>query len=148
MPFKLSKLVSDSEFDEIARIERLSYESPPCKLMSLFFPLSGGGSEAREAAIQDAAQRQALWHRSDPSSTWLKVTDEKSGKLVGAALWHIYASDPYVTESEDECEWFAKGEDRDAANALMGQFVLPRMTFMRKPHLCLSRSHIQTRAQR
>ena len=139
MLFKVQAVTSDSEFAELALVERLSFESPPCQLMNLYFPLLDPNAPgAREAAIAEAAERQALWHSSDPTSMWIKVVDEESGALAGAALWHIYDSNPYAKHSEDECTWFAEGEDRVAANELMGQFFTPRTKNMQKPHVCTS----------
>jgi hypothetical protein len=138
MPFKLTELASDSEFDELVRCEFDAYENPICNLKQLFFPIQGSSlsSAARDAAIADAVKRQTLWHRSDPTSKWIKVIDEESGQLAGAACWHVYPADPYAVESDEQCDWWPAGEDRNAANALMEQFLTPRMTFMRKPHVC------------
>lgn len=133
MPLKLVHLESDDEFDALVRCEFVSYETPPCKLKELFFP----PQENQEATIQAAIKRQTAWHRGDPTSYWLKVVDtDADNKLLGAACWHVYETDPYAAESDEECDWFPKGEERDIGNTLMGQFVTPRMTYMRKPHIC------------
>jgi hypothetical protein len=133
MPLKLVHLESDDEFDAIVRCEFVAYETPPCKLKELFFP----PQVTREATIQEAKQRQTAWHRGDPTSYWLKVIDtDDNDKLLGAACWHVYEADPYAVESDEECDWFPKGEERGIGNALMGQFLTPRMTYMRKPHIC------------
>lgn len=133
MPFKLVHLESDDEFDAVVRCEFTAYSTPPCKLKELFFPPKAN----LEATIQEAIQRQTAWHRGDPTSYWLKVIDtDDNDKLLGAACWHVYETDPYAVESDEECDWFHKGEERDIGNALMGQFVTPRMTYMRKPHIC------------
>ncbi|GLA01933.1 hypothetical protein AnigIFM60653_001224 [Aspergillus niger] len=135
MPFKLTVVASDSEFDELVRCEFDAYENPQCNLKNLFFPIQGSSPTARDAAIQDAVKRQIHWHRSDPSSQWIKVIDVESGKIVGAACWHIYETNPYTVTSDEECNWWPTGEARNIANALMGQFLVPRMTYMNKPHI-------------
>lgn len=140
MPLKLVHLKSDDEFDELVRCEFAAYDTPPCKLKNLFFPPQG----TEEATVQEAVQRQTAWHRGDPTSYWIKVVDtDNNDQLLGAACWHVYDADPYAAESDEECDWFAKGEDRDVANALMGQFVTPRMTYMRKPHICKPQPPLQ-----
>jgi len=137
MPFKLSKLSSDTEFPELVQAEWAAFENPYCKLIRLYFPVHGDGPKARAAAMNESIERQIGWHRSDPSSHWIKITDTDTGAVAGAAYWHIYESNPYATVSEDECTWFPAGEDREIANTLMGQFLGPRMTYMGKPHVCM-----------
>jgi len=137
MPFNLLELTSDSDFEELVQVEWDSYETPYCNLIRLFFPIFGEGAEGRTEAMKEGIQRQTAWHKGDPTSHWVTVTDTDSGKMVGAACWHVYESNPYATESDEECDWYAKGEDRDMANMLMGQFLTPRMTYMTKPHIFL-----------
>ncbi|KAJ5243555.1 uncharacterized protein N7469_001882 [Penicillium citrinum] len=137
MPFKLTVVASDSEFDELVRCEFDAYENPQCNLKNLFFPTHGPSPTARNRAIQDAVKRQKHWHRSDPSSQWIKVIDMESGKIAGAACWHIYETNPYTVTSDEECYWWPTGEARNIANALMGQFLFPRMAYMNKPHVFL-----------
>ena len=138
MPFELTELKDDAEFKELVEVERLSYETPLCRLLNLFFPIHGQGPEARAAALHEATERHIGWHRGDPSSRWLKVIDTETGRLVGAACWHTYENNPFTEPSEDECMWFPAGEEREMANDLMEQFVTPRMSYMGKPHMCMS----------
>ncbi|MCJ1392772.1 hypothetical protein MMC18_005643 [Xylographa bjoerkii] len=137
MPFKLTELKEDAEFEELVKVEWASYEDPFCHLIRLFFPIYGQGSEVRAAALKESTERQIMWHRGDPSSRWIKVIDIETGRLAGAACWHLYKSNPYAEPSEDECTWFPPGPDREMANDLMEQFMTPRMTYMGKPHMFL-----------
>lgn len=136
MAFKLTVVTSDTEFDELVRCEFDAYESPQCNLKQLFFPIQDSSPTARDAAIKDAVKRQTHWHRSEPTSQWIKVIDEESGNIAGAACWHIYETNPYTVVSNEECDWWPAGEARNIANALMSQFLVPRMTYMSKPHVC------------
>lgn len=143
MGYKLYEVKEDSELAELSEVERESFENPECRLMELYFPLHGpiGDDVLRQAAIKEATERQIAWRKADPTSTWVKVVDEDTGKLVGAALWHVYDQDPYAAAGGDDehgCTWFEEGEQRDAANALIEQFFTTRMTYMRKPHVCES----------
>lgn len=136
MALKLVEVVTDDEFNDIVRCEFDSYDTPVCKLKDLFFPIKGEATaENRDIAIAEATKRQTLWHRSDPSSLWIKVVDEENGKVAGAACWHIYDANPFAEPAEGECDWWPAGEHRDMANTLMGQFMTPRMTWMAKPHV-------------
>ena len=138
MSFKLTELTNDAEFPEVARVEHAAYDEPFCKLKQLFFPIRGSAPEDRERAIEDTIKRQWAWHRADPSSKWLKVVDEETRKVVGAGQWHIYESDaPFSGGEDEECDWFPAGEERDAANRCMEQFMNPRIKWMSKPHMCL-----------
>lgn len=85
MAFKLTVVTSDTEFDELVRCEFDAYESPQCNLKQLFFPIQDSSPTARDAAIKDAVKRQTHWHRSEPTSQWIKVIDEESGNIAGAA---------------------------------------------------------------
>jgi len=137
MPFDASQVSADDDFDELVRVEWASYEQPYCRLIRLFFPIFGDGPEARAAALKESTERQLRWHRGDPTSHWIKAVDSETGKIAGAACWHIYETNPYGVQSEEECTWYPKGESRKMANSLMGQFLTPRMKYMTKPHICM-----------
>ena len=137
MPFTLTELKEDAEFEDLVKVEWASYETPLCRLIRLFFPLHGQGPEARAVALKESTERQIGWHRGDASSRWIKVIDTDTGRLAGAACWHIFESDPYAEPSEEECTWYPAGADREMANDLMEQFMTPRMTYMGKPHMCM-----------
>lgn len=73
MPLELSELSSDTEFPELVYVEWASFEKPCCKLIRLYFPVHGDGPEARAAALKESTERQIGWHRSDPTSHWIKI---------------------------------------------------------------------------
>ncbi|QUC21748.1 uncharacterized protein UV8b_05991 [Ustilaginoidea virens] len=119
MPLRLSRVTSTTDFEEITRVQFLAYRDPWIPLLQLFFPVADSSPDAYEAAIKDATRRITEWHQSDPTSTWLKVTDDATGRIAGAACWHMYDHDPYTTYPDIDCYWWPKGEDRKVANALM-----------------------------
>ena len=137
MPFDILQISSDTDFDELVRVEWASYEQPHCKLIRLFCPILGDGPEARAASLKESTERQLSWHKEDPTSRWIKAVDHETGKIAGAACWHVYEKNPYGEQSEEECTWFPEGESRELANSLMGQFLTPRMKYMAKPHMCM-----------
>ena len=95
MPFDILQVGPDTDFDELVRVEWASYEQPYCKLIRLFFPILGDGPEARAASFKESIERQLSWHKQDPTSRWIKAIDHETGKIAGAACWHIYEEDPY-----------------------------------------------------
>lgn len=137
MHFETTEVSANADFDELVRVEWESYEQPYCRLIRLFFPLLANGSDARVEALKESTERQLQWHNGDPTSHWIKVVDTETGKIVGAACWHIYEENPYSTQSDEECTWYPAGEAREMANSFMGQFLTPRTKYMAKPHICM-----------
>lgn len=136
MPLEVTEVTADAEFREMVDVQWASFEQPYCRPIRLFFPILGGSPSARAAAISESVARQLQWHKADPTSHWIKVVDNESGKIVGAAVWHVYKENLYVTVSDEECTWYPAGEGRDMANSLMEQFLTPRMQYMAKPQIC------------
>ena len=137
MRFELVEVTADAEFKELVEVEWAAYENPLCKLLNLFFPTRGIDPDSRASALQEGVERQSGWHNNDPTSHWVKVVHCETGRLVGAACWHLYTKNPYCVPADDECTWFPAGEEREMANSLIGQFVAPRMQYMAKPHVCM-----------
>lgn len=137
MPLEVADVNVEKDFDELVRVEWTSYEKPYCSLLRLFFPIHGSGAGARAAALKESAERQIGWHEGDPTSNWIKVVDNDTGKIAGAACWHIYKENPYATRSDVDCTWYPPGEGREMANSLMSQFLTPRKKYTAKPHICM-----------
>lgn len=137
MRFETTEVSVDADFEELIQVQWDSYEQPHCRLIRLFCPILGDGPNARAAALRESTERQLQWHRRDPTSHWIKVVDRETGRIAGAACWHIYKENPYSTQSNEECTWYPAGEGREMANSLMGQFSTPRMKYMAKPHICM-----------
>ena len=136
MDCTIASVHGDEDFEEFVLVEWAAYENPFCRLLRLFFPILGHGAEARAASQRESIERQRSWQKTDSTGKWIKAVDAESGKIVGGALWHHYKENPYAEETEEECTWFPEGQAREMANALMGQFVMPRMKYMTKPHFC------------
>ena len=133
MPLELSELTSNSEFRELTECEFTSFENPHSNLLRLYFPVFDGD---REKSLEEATERQIQWHNSDPHGHWIVIKDTTTNKVVAAANWEFFDENPYAKKSDEECSWFPAGEDREMANLLLGQFFVPRMAFMAKPHAC------------
>ncbi|KAI4162710.1 MAG: hypothetical protein LQ346_009109, partial [Caloplaca aetnensis] len=99
--------VTPADFPALIACQRTSYLDPPNPLYTLFCPQT---RPTAAESLAEATERQLQWHESDPTSTWLKVTDpdtkdEEHGgaeKVVGGACWHVYKKAPGESEAEKE----------------------------------------------
>lgn len=146
MPLQLAK-VQPSDFPPLIACQRTSYLDPPNALLTLFCPPN---RPTVAESLAEATQRQLEWHESDPTSTWLKVTDPetKDGedgreKIVGGACWHVYEKAPFGgageegKEEEETCYWWPEeGRKREMADAVMGQMMGTRAERMVRPCVC------------
>jgi hypothetical protein len=93
---------------------------------------------AQEDSLKECTSRQLEWHQSDPTSYWHKVVDTESGKIVGAALWKICATNPFEHEDHSEAYWFPEGGRRNFVTKALERFDAPRAKVASKPQLCNS----------
>lgn len=140
MPFEISlmteeEITSDGVFKDLIDAEWDSYEHPYTRLLGLFFPIVAQGPKAHAERIRESLNRQLSQHRSTPCSRWLKAIDTETGEIAGGAQWYIFTENPYAVPLDGEVTWWADGEDRDFATALIEQFLTPRLTYMPKPHI-------------
>lgn len=146
MPFKLLKVREDAEFDELMSVWRTSFTKPLCKLWPLFTgdrtPLSISPNESMRL---EYTNRFIAWHRSDPTSTWLKVIDEDTQKVVGGGRWSIYEGNPYDVEGchKVEAVWWPEGGERAVASGLLARFLESAVVNMNRPHVCKLFSSLQ-----
>jgi len=145
MTLKLQEIDPEKDFPALARCMFESYEDPPQKFFHVFFPIHGSGHEAREAAIQECAERLKLWHTQDPSSYWQKVVDKKTGKITGGALWNIHEENPFANPHPSDVTWFPDDGSRRFVEKALENHSRPRSKMAQKPHLCkYSCLHIRT----
>ncbi|KAK5625796.1 hypothetical protein RRF57_001512 [Xylaria bambusicola] len=140
MALKLQEIDPEKDFPALARCLFESYEDPPQKFFHVFFPIHGTGSEAREEAIKEAADRLKLWHTHDPSSYWQKVVDESTGKIAGGALWNIHEQNPFANPPASAPTWFPDDGSRRFVEKALENHSRPRAKVAQKPHLCRSSS--------
>jgi len=148
MPFKLtemnpSEMTANGAFKDLITAQWESYENPYTRLLNLFFPIKGPGPEAHALRIQESMLRQLHEHeKSSPSSRWLKVIDTETGEIAGGAQWFVFEENPYASGEGDGdgdgiLDCWDEGEDREFAEALLGQFLASRMSWMQRPHMHL-----------
>jgi len=138
MSFQISEITSDADFVELVEVEFASFESPPSGFRNLFYPILGTGPEAHQTAIHEAADRILRGHKSTAGSHWVKAVDTLSGRLVGAALWIFFESDPYTGKSPPEAAWWPEGEGREFATRWWRELMKPRIKYMSRRHACQS----------
>ncbi|KAJ8062780.1 hypothetical protein OCU04_008037 [Sclerotinia nivalis] len=113
MAFQISEVTSESEYQEIVSAELTSFESPPSAYRTLFYPKTDTNPEARVKAIEGGTARVIQSQRSKPYQRWVKAVDPESGKVVGAAEWRFFESDPYTGVSLPKANWWPEGEEKE-----------------------------------
>ncbi|KAK7425541.1 hypothetical protein QQZ08_007982 [Neonectria magnoliae] len=127
-----------AEFLKIIECQWTSYEEPLQSFFRMFCPLRGEGPLARIDSLKESATRQLDWHKSDPTSFWAKVVDDKD-QIAGACLWKVYAKNPFETpDDHSDVYWYPEGESRDYVSKCLEQFDAPRRMMATRPHVYLN----------
>ncbi|KAI0541757.1 acyl-CoA N-acyltransferase [Xylaria digitata] len=137
MTFELQDIDPEVDFPALARCLFESYENPLQKFFHAFFPIHGTGVEAREEAVEEAAERLKLWRIHDPTSYWQKAVDTETGRIVGGALWNIYEENPFVNPQPPTVTWFPPGGSRTFVEKVLENHARPRSKAAQKPHIYL-----------
>jgi hypothetical protein len=90
MSLKLHELTTEAEFGLVCEVETKAFNDPFFGFWKVFY-----GSTSQE----EFRDRQWSWHKDDPSSHWIYVTDVETGCVVGGAQWNIYKENPYTKET-------------------------------------------------
>lgn len=94
------------------RLPRAGFTDPGTKLWPMFTGDYRPDPALREAALDETTRRLISWHRSDPTSHWLKV-------VVGGGRWGLYGTgNPYDGHGDVEASWWLEGEPRELASTL------------------------------
>jgi hypothetical protein len=88
MSLKLHELTTDAEFGPVCAVETEAFNDPFFGFWQVFY----GTSQ------EEFYARQLSWHKGDPSSHWIYVTDVETGCVIGGAQWNIYKENPYAKE--------------------------------------------------
>ncbi|KAH7325836.1 acyl-CoA N-acyltransferase [Stachybotrys elegans] len=134
MPFELQNIDIETDFPGLARCLFDAHEDPPQKFFHIFFPTHGTTTEAREAAIAEAAVRLKMWHTEDPTSSWQKAIDTDTGRIIGAATWNTYLENPFLEHQPPEAYWFPDDSSRKYAEQALKRFDAPREKIAPKAH--------------
>ncbi|KAF3004668.1 hypothetical protein E8E14_001849 [Neopestalotiopsis sp. 37M] len=126
MSLKLYHVVTDEEFKAVVQVEHEAYSNP----------FNGVWEITKGTSPEDCFARQLSWHKGDPSSHWLYVVDEDSGKVVGGAQWNVHQSNPYaVAQPMRTAYWLPDGPMKKIGDQLIRNLRTHRPNHMSKPHL-------------
>lgn len=138
MALKLQDIDPEVDFPAIAKCLAEAYEDPPQPFLHIWFPIDASSDEAREASIQEGAERLKLWHTYDPSSRWHKVVDAETGRIAGGAAWNVFETNPFAEPHDMEVSWFPNDSSRRYAEQAIESHGRPRYIAGQRPHLCKS----------
>lgn len=100
MPFNLHALAHDSEFSLIVPVQNRAYS----------MPFSGFWEILKGESLEEWDARQKLWHHHDPTSHWIYITEDKTGKVAGAMQWNIHDTNPYGDGAPKlSADWWPEG---------------------------------------
>ncbi|KAF3020623.1 hypothetical protein E8E14_011680 [Neopestalotiopsis sp. 37M] len=137
MALKLQDIDPEVDFPAIAKCLAEAYEDPPQPFLHIWFPIDASSDEAREASIQEGAERLKLWHTYDPSSRWHKVVDAETGRIAGGAAWNVFETNPFAEPHDMEVSWFPNDSSRRYAEQAIESHGRPRYIAGQRPHLYL-----------
>lgn len=135
MPLILSEAIDDVDFDRLLDIQIAAFgqtgDAPREPMMDLIYP--GAGTPPGKAA---AKERVLTALRSDPTATFLKVTDTVTGEILGGAKWNVYLEKP-AFKPVVAVGWEGK-EEREYAELVLARFSRSRFesTPVEGPYLC------------
>lgn len=139
MVFKLLEVHNDDEFIELFQVFRAAFTDPGTKLWPLFSGDRGKDALQSKAALNETVQRFVSWHRADPSSHWLKVIEDSTGKVVGGGRWALHEQgNPYDGQAKTEAYWWPAGKPRELATTCLNQFLATAVMHANRPHVCTS----------
>ncbi|KAF4624852.1 hypothetical protein G7Y89_g13316 [Cudoniella acicularis] len=139
MSLKLNELTTDAEFGPICAVELEAFTDP-------FFGFWGVWKGSSQ---EEFCARQLSWHKGDPSSHWIYVTDVETGDVIAGTQWMIYEENPYAKETSIlEPYWIPEGTFKDIASQLLHTFLSYRPTRMNEPHLLLNFCFVHTKHRR
>jgi len=133
MPLVLSE-ADDADFDRLMEIQFAAFgqtgDSPREPFIDVIYP--GGDTPSGQAAARDRVLKSL---HSDPTATFLKVTDTITGEIIGGARWQVYTEKPELKHAE--VDWW-EGEDKEYAEFVLN--ILHRGRFEKTaaegPYLC------------
>ncbi|KAI0849590.1 hypothetical protein F5Y00DRAFT_261375 [Daldinia vernicosa] len=110
MSLKLHELTNDEDFKKINAAEHEAYSNP----FNGVFELTKGTSP------EEACARQLVWHKIQPGSHWVYVTDESTGEVIGGTRYIIYETNPYAVEQPArKASWLPEAHRKRGAASLM-----------------------------
>lgn len=141
MGLTLQEVFQDSDFTELISCLRAVFTSPGTPLWPLSSADYRPDPALQQVTLEETTNRLLTWHQHDPTSHWLKIVDDESGKIVGGGRWALYengSGNPYEGHGEMEATWFEEGDRRDLASGCLNQFLGTSARLMNRPHAFLN----------
>jgi predicted acetyltransferase len=134
MPFKLSDVDLNADWDELMAVQWAAHENPNQAFFRLFCPINNGD---RETSLKESNARMLEWQQHEQQhAQWLKVQDTATGKIVGGAWYKVYKENPFAHPEEEIVDWYSDDSSRDFAGQAIGQMDVPRMEKAARPQVC------------
>lgn len=77
-------------------------------------------------------ERMLAIKNSDPNTTFIKVVDTLSGRMIALAKWNVYKDGTVPEEGELEGEFWEEREEKEYARYLFREFLVPRRRAIRE----------------
>ncbi|KAF3480077.1 uncharacterized protein GIQ15_05424 [Arthroderma uncinatum] len=132
--------LGDADFPELTRALWEAYETPHQPFFRAYCPILNND---REKSIANSERLFEEEYRGEfPKAQWMKVVDtDADNKIVGAALWKIYETDPFEGYDEEKvvADWHPEGSmGRVVATGFLRGVTAPRAKMARRPHIFLN----------
>ena len=122
MTIDISNIDLDKDWDELFACQWAAWMNPRQSLWELTYPVLGSCPSAETEAIRSGAARQLEDIKADPLSRWMKAVDTDTGKIVAAAFWKLYNSNPYrAPAGKTDATWLPEGELKDLCESMYTQ---------------------------
>ncbi|OKL57708.1 hypothetical protein UA08_06902 [Talaromyces atroroseus] len=129
MPLELHELSGDAEFPALVDGLWRGYDQP----FNGFWEILKGPSK------EECIARYQSWHKADPTSHWLYVTDSETNQVAGAMQWNIFETNPYINGPPSlPAYWWPEGTLKEIADQLFAGFFSGRPSRFGRPHLLIS----------
>ncbi|TVY90802.1 hypothetical protein LAWI1_G005159 [Lachnellula willkommii] len=130
----VKEVTSEAEFSAVIDCLWDSYYNPYTPFMNILFPVFSATEEGYAAAVSDSKARLWSYHKGDPTSHWIYVTDT-SGKVFSGAHWNFHEVSPYVNSVPKlKATWHPEGQGQGFATHILNQVYGFRGKRMWRPH--------------
>lgn len=134
--FAVKEVKVKSEMDQILDVIWAANYDPYDAFAQLFFPDLGYTPSSRAAALAESKHRFWTLHAMTTTSHWFYAEEIATGKIVGCAQWERHEKNPFQGAPPPmRAPWWPEGDYRDFCEEIMRQAYLPRMNWMKRPHL-------------
>ena len=144
-PYLLKEMKGEKEMADIIGVVWAANHDPYDGIAQVFFPQLGYQPSDREAALSEATQRFWDGHLSDPSSNWIYVVEQETGKVVGCAQWQTLDRNPFPDGPPSlSAPWWPCPDRREFAETILNQIYKCRSNWMTRPHFGMFFRHLST----